>query len=235
MEPITLTFSAALAMGLFYGAGPCNIACLPYLGPVFLARSGGIRQAWRTILPFSLGRISAYAALATAAATVSRVAAVQLEGSTGAILLGSASVAVGLVILWRAARKGANGNSSCSRAQAADSETKVTLQRQPVEASLMPVGLFGMGAAMALNPCVPLGTVALAAAVTADPLAGLVLGLGFGLGAVAIPAVLFSLVVAHIGAEVRERLAGWKGGLEYAAGAMLLAMGALSYSGLFHT
>lgn len=235
MEPITLTFSAALAMGLFYGAGPCNIACLPYLGPVFLARSGGIRQAWRTILPFSLGRISAYAALATAAATVGQAATVQMEGGTGAILLGSASVAVGVVILWRATRKGKNSRSSCSKMPAAGSETKVTLQRKPVEASLMPMGLFGMGAAMALNPCVPLGTVALAAAVTADPLAGLMLGLGFGLGAVAIPAVLFSLVVAHIGAEVRERLAGWKGGLEYAAGAMLIAMGALSYSGLFHT
>lgn len=234
MEPITLSFSAALAMGLFYGAGPCNIACLPYLGPVFLARSGGIRQAWRTILPFSLGRISAYAALATAAATVGRAATVQLEGGTGAILLGSASFAVGLVILWRAARKGTKAPSSCSRTQPAGNEIKVTLQRKPVEASLMPMGLFGMGTAMALNPCVPLGTVALAAAVTADPLAGLTLGLGFGLGAVAIPAVLFSLVVAHIGAEVRERLASWKGGLEYAAGTMLIAMGALSYSGLFH-
>ncbi|MCW8918564.1 MAG: sulfite exporter TauE/SafE family protein [Gammaproteobacteria bacterium] len=234
MEPIALSFSAALVMGLFYGAGPCNIACLPYLGPVFLARSGGIREAWRTVVPFSLGRITAYAALGAAAATVGRAATVELEEGTGAILLGSASVTVGLVILWRSARKATNSSSYCSRPQAADHETKITLQRKPVEAALMPMGLFGMGATMALNPCAPLGTVALAAAVTAEPLAGLMLGLGFGLGAVAIPAVLFSLVVAHIGAEVRERLVGWKGGLERAAGTMLIAMGVFSFSGLFH-
>ncbi|SCZ49098.1 sulfite exporter TauE/SafE family protein [Thiohalomonas denitrificans] len=234
MEPVALSFSAAVVMGLIYGAGPCNIACLPYLGPVFLARSGGIRQAWRTILPFSLGRLSAYAVLGAMAATAGRAVTVQLENGTGTIVLGIASVTVGLVILWRSVRKSEGSPASCSGHRSPEGEAKITLHRKPADAPLMPMGLFGMGTAMALNPCVPLGTVALAAAVTADPMAGLMLGLGFGLGAVAIPAVLFSLVVAHIGAEVRERLSGWKGGLERAAGAMLIGMGALSISGLFH-
>ncbi|WP_303901061.1 urease accessory protein UreH domain-containing protein [Thiohalomonas denitrificans] len=234
MEPVALSFSAALVMGLIYGAGPCNIACLPYLGPVFLARSGGIRQAWRTILPFSLGRLSAYAALGAAAAAVGRAVTVQLEYGAGAVLLGAASVIVGLVILWRSRRTGKGTPSSCSAHPSPGNQSEIILHHKPADTALMPMGLFGMGAAMALNPCVPLGTVALAAAVTADPTAGLMLGVGFGLGAVAIPAVLFSLVVAHIGAEVRERLAGWKGGLERTAGAMLIGMGALSISGLFH-
>ncbi len=234
MEPVALSFSAALVMGLLFGAGPCNIACLPYLGPVFFARSGGIGQAWRTILPFSLGRLSAYAALGAVAAASGRAVTVQLENGTGAMLLGIASVMVGLVILWRSGRKGKETPSACSAHRAPGGEATITLYRKSADAPLMPVGLFGMGAAMALNPCTPLGTVALAAAVTAKPVAGMLLGLGFGLGAVAIPAVLFSLVVAHIGAEVRERLAGWKGRLEWAAGAMLIGMGALSFSGLFH-
>jgi sulfite exporter TauE/SafE len=68
LEPVVLSFGAALLLGLGYGAGPCNIACLPYLGPVFAATEGGIRGAWRTLLPFSLGRITGYALLGGLAA-----------------------------------------------------------------------------------------------------------------------------------------------------------------------
>ena len=57
----TLTFGAALLLGLGFGAGPCNIACLPFLGPVFVASGGGVRRAWRVLLPFSLGRLTGYA------------------------------------------------------------------------------------------------------------------------------------------------------------------------------
>ncbi len=38
MDSLTLGFSAAMIMGLAFGAGPCNITCLPYLGPVFLGQ-----------------------------------------------------------------------------------------------------------------------------------------------------------------------------------------------------
>ena len=58
-----MTFSLAMAMGLIFGLGPCNVACLPYLGPVFLARDGGLRRSWRTIVPFSMGRLSGYTLL----------------------------------------------------------------------------------------------------------------------------------------------------------------------------
>ena len=40
VTPLSLGFGAAFLMGLAFGAGPCNIACLPYLGPVFLSGSG---------------------------------------------------------------------------------------------------------------------------------------------------------------------------------------------------
>ena len=54
-------------LGFSYGSGPCNIACLPYLGPVLMNSSEGIRGAWRTLLPFSLGRLSGYVLLGSGA------------------------------------------------------------------------------------------------------------------------------------------------------------------------
>ncbi len=67
LVPVSLSFGAALLLGLSFGSGPCNIACLPYLGPVFVATGNGVRQAWRTLLPFSLGRMTGYALLGGAA------------------------------------------------------------------------------------------------------------------------------------------------------------------------
>ena len=63
LEPVTLSFTAALLLGLSFGSGPCNIACLPYLGPVFMATDNGVRRAWRILLPFSLGRMTGYTLL----------------------------------------------------------------------------------------------------------------------------------------------------------------------------
>jgi thiol:disulfide interchange protein DsbD len=51
------------ALGLVFGMGPCTITCLPFLGPVFLAKSGGIAQSWKIILPFSMGRLASYTTL----------------------------------------------------------------------------------------------------------------------------------------------------------------------------
>ncbi len=82
-----------------------------------------------------------------------------------------------------------------------------------------------MGTGMALNPCAPLSTVILAAATTASALAGFSLGLGFGLGAVIVPTLTFSLGVAHFGSQVREHLGQWRPALENASVGLLLLLG----------
>ncbi|HKJ76404.1 MAG TPA: sulfite exporter TauE/SafE family protein, partial [Gammaproteobacteria bacterium] len=102
---------------------------------------------------------------------------------------------------------------------------------EPDDANALPTALFGMGAAMALNPCMPLATVLLAAAATASWFSGGLLGLGFGLGAVVVPAVVFGLLVAHIGDQIRSHLARWERGLTRAAGAMLLVLGTTTAAG----
>ena len=82
-----------------------------------------------------------------------------------------------------------------------------------------------MGTGMAFNPCAPLTTVILASATTASALAGLSLGLGFGLGAVLLPTLIFALGVAHFGKQVREHLWQWRRTLENASVGLLLLIG----------
>jgi cytochrome c biogenesis protein CcdA len=227
VDALTLSFSAVLLAGLLFGAGPCNITCLPYLGPVFLAQQGGWRQSVAVVLPFSLGRLSGYSLLGLAAGYAGLGATQWLEQGPAAWLLGGAALLLGVHMIRRA-----GSANSCAAADTSGAEQPVSFAGEArSQRKVMPLGLFGLGMGMAFNPCVPLGSVLAVAAATADPFRGAELGMAFGLGAVAIPALLFSVVVAHFGTQVRWHLQRWRQTLERAAGGLLVLMGMLTAVG----
>lgn len=226
MEPIAISLPAAVLMGLSFGAGPCNLTCLPYLGPVFLARPDGLRGSWRTVLPFSAGRMTGYAGLGGAAGLLGHTLKGWLQSPAVPWLLGLATVLVGLSLLWRGARGCAARRPAATRQPLARSTGG-----PPGSSATLPGGLFLMGAGMALTPCAPLSAVLLAASVMGTAAGGLALGLSFGLGAVAIPALVFGLAVAHLGSELREHLGRWRRALEYGAAALLVALGVVTATG----
>jgi cytochrome c biogenesis protein CcdA len=227
MEPVALSFTAVLLAGLVFGAGPCNITCLPYLGPVFLAQDSGWRRSIATVLPFSLGRLAGYTLLGTVAGYAGHTATQWLEQGPASWILGGAAVLLGLSVIRRAGNK-----PSCSSSRAAPAEQTISIKPEKQHPRrTMPLGLFGLGLGMAFNPCVPLGTVLTVAAATANPLLGLELGLAFGIGAVVIPSLLFSVVVAHFGSQVRLHLQRWQLSLERGAGSLLVMMGMLTAIG----
>ncbi|WP_420554534.1 sulfite exporter TauE/SafE family protein [Neptuniibacter marinus] len=63
---VAATFSAFL-IGLSFGTGPCNLSCLPYLGPVLLG-PGAQRPFVEVVLPFMSGRLLGYLCMGTSAA-----------------------------------------------------------------------------------------------------------------------------------------------------------------------
>lgn len=224
MEMLTLSFGAALLMGLVFGAGPCSITCLPYLGPVFLTQEAGWRRTFGVILPFSLGRLAGYTALGTIAGYAGYTATSWFKDGPAGILLGIATVILGIILLRRTGK-----GKSCSTK--VSGEQIVAVPGRTAKQKLMPFSLFGLGLGMALNPCVPLGTVLTVAAAGADPLLGAELGLAFGLGAVVVPALVFGLLVAHFGLQVRQALMQWRGKLEAGAGGMLIVLGSVTALG----
>lgn len=227
VEAVSLTLTAALVMGLVFGAGPCNITCLPYLGPVFLSQQGGVSQAWRTVVPFSAGRLLSYSLLGLIAGSAGQVATSWLEDGPAGIVLGVMTVLVGLILIKRSSA----GKVCPSSKTDLPSEQAITFSSVEKPKPVMPLGLFGMGMAMALNPCAPLGAVLLAAAATASTFSGAMLGLAFGVGAVLIPALIFTFLVAHFGEQVRLHLSQWQRPLERGAGAMLLVLGTVTAIG----
>lgn len=226
MVPLSLSFSAVLLMGLAFGAGPCNISCLPYLGPVFLSGDGR-GNFTRKVLPFSLGRLTSYSLLGAVAGGVGYAATQWFKGGAAGILLGLVTMLIGLLLI----RRSRQPKKACHAPQTGVQriEPRDLLQKRRSDA--MPLGLFFMGMGMALNPCIPLGTVLTVAAAGAAWQDGLWLGFGFGLGAVAIPTLIFGVAVAHFGEQIRRHLLQWRERVEQLAGGLLMMLGAMTAMG----
>jgi len=216
----------ALALGLVFGMGPCLLSCLPYLGPVFLGLPGGVRRSWRVLLPLSLGRLTAYSALGGVSGFLAQQVADQPYLPSLQLSLGCATLMVGAVLWLRV------GKSACAVALPAQKmeqplrfmpRDEIAAPRHP--RTLLPGGLFLMGLGMALNPCAPLGVVLFSAAASARMADGALLGLSFGLGAIAVPTLVFGLGVAYVGSQLRERLGAWLPRMERASAVLLVAVG----------
>jgi sulfite exporter TauE/SafE len=226
-EAVTLTFAAAVLLGLSFGAGPCNIACLPYLGPVFLSSNTSISSSWRIILPFSFGRISGYSLLGLLAGIIGAGIENGLDSDATRLIQGGAILLVAFALLVR--RIKSDGGQPRSNGVPVEFSSTTGLSRGPDPA--LPAGLFLAGAGMALNPCIPLSTIVLAAAATGSALSGALLGLAFGLGAALLPALLFGIGVAHLSSEIRHHLTHWLPRLEQGSIALLIVLGVGTVTG----
>ncbi len=215
-----LTLGAAALTGLVFGAGACSVACLPYLGPVFLSAQAA--APWRALLPFSAGRLTGYTLLGTAAGWAGHTLSGALQGGRAGLFLGLATVAMGLLMLRR------------PRCRTPRPAAEVTVAPPRGRRPRLRLGAFAMGLGLALNPCVPLGTVALAAAASGDPWSGFTLGAAFGLGAVLLPGVLFGLALAWFGRQLRSQLRLHRHTLQRLGGLLLILFGGLTAGGLLH-
>lgn len=235
VETISLTIPTALFLGLAFGAGPCNLTCLPYLGPTFVASEGTANHAWRTVIPFSAGRLTGYSSLGLAAGFLGSSLNEWFKSPVVGWILGGATILVGLSLLWKRKQKPETELKVSVNIQATDSiktagSNKINTP-SCVPSRSLPGGLFVMGAGMALNPCAPLATILIAASATGSAIAGLGLGLGFGVGAVIIPAFVFGIGVAHFGRQLRLHMEDWRPKLEVAASALLIVMGVVTALG----
>lgn len=229
VEAAGLGFVGAVILGLSFGAGACAITCLPYLGPIMLG-TGGVRHAWRVVVPFSLGRLTGYTGLGAAAGMVGAWVHLWVSSPAAHAVLGLATLALG-VQLWRRSRRGQPVACPANAGGGPATEQPV-LPLTGRAATPTRLGLFAMGAGMAFNPCVPLTTVIVAAAASGSLLTGLTLGGGFGIGAVVVPAVIFALGVAHLGQELRRHLSRWQPRLMQAGAVMLMLLGVTTAIGL---
>lgn len=212
----------ALGLGLLYGLGPCLVSCLPFLGPVFLSTEGGMRRSWRVMLPVSLGRLTVYGGFGAISGWWGGRFVDGVEGWALHFAVGLAALLVGGAMLARRYSKA--GCSARSGGNPARPLRRIE-KPQALAEQTMPFGLYLMGVGMALSPCAPQGVVLISAAAGGSTLGGLGLGLSFGLGAVAGPALIYGALVAYLGQQLRAQLGRWLGRMEWLATLLMLAVG----------
>ena len=208
---LPLSLPTAATLGLVFGLGPCLLCGLSTLGPVFLVNRVGVRRSWTVLLPYSAGRLIAYAALGLVCGLAGREIGTRLDGAVISIVFGTATLLLGFALLPTPA------NRACS----SGCHDGPTSSRR----GLLPGGLFLTGAALALSPCAPLAAVLVAAATSASAGHGLVLGLAFGLGAITAPALFYGVGAAYLGDRLRVQLGSWLCGLRWLSAGLLLFAG----------
>ncbi len=216
----------AFLIGLSFGSGPCNLTCLPYLGPVLLGPAAS--QPFRAlIVPFMLGRLLGYMVLGGIAGWLG--ASVEQMLVHPVLPLGVAALTA-----WLAFRLFMQAGQSGCQAPVSVSAVMVTPRPQMIatDADNMPserngLQLLLLGGSLALNPCVPLLGLLAAAAQSGDPVMGAGLAMAFGLGAIVIPVLLVRYGVALLGQELRRQLAHQQAVLTR-IGALLLLFLAIS-------
>lgn len=218
MIPVNMVVGApmAAALGFAYGMGPCLISCAPFLGPVFLANEGGIKQSWKLILPLSLGRLTAYATFGAVVGAFGYYAKGAVVSDSVRVIVGCAVLMMGMALLLRGPKK------SCG---ASPLQVMRRMDKRDSVQTLMPGGLFLMGIGMTLSPCAPLGVVLFSAAMSGSALGGLALALSFGLGAIVIPALFFGVGIAYLSTGLRRQLNSWRPGIERISAILLIAVG----------
>jgi len=186
---VEVLFSSMLAtfiIGLSFGAGACMFTCIPTLGVMLLSQDIGAKETSLQTFRFNIGRMSAYALLTTVSGFVGASLVGMLE-IAHANLIFAVMLLFSAVLLWRKGKV-----AGCSSGQ-----------RKQFRA-----GLFGMGFAMGLRPCVPLAGVMAASAATGSVSYGLLLGLSFGAGAIIVPQLVFGYGLGKAGSEIRSQLRG---------------------------
>jgi len=220
---VAATFSAFL-IGLSFGTGPCNLSCLPYLGPVLLG-PGAQRPFVEVVLPFMSGRLLGYLCMGTSAALLGGIIKSYLAHPLVPIFAAVVSLWLALK-MWRQAGEKKCSSAGVHQPTGPKSDNLIASDAQPLDARNA-WQLSMLGFSLALNPCIPLLGLLAAAAQSADPVWGGAISLSFGLGAIVIPSLLVRYGVALLGKELRNQLVQWQAGLTR-TGALMLVLVAVN-------
>lgn len=212
---------SAFFIGLSFGTGPCNLSCLPYLGPVLLGPAS--QRAFRSvILPFMSGRLSGYLVLGICAAAIGQVLQTFLKHP-------GIPFGVSLITLWLALKMWRQApHTRCNTSKESDmNDANIIATDAPPAKSQGIAHLYFLGFSLALTPCVPLLGLLTVAAQSADIIWGGAVALCFGLGAIVVPSLLVRYGVALLGKELRNQLSQWQSGLTR-TGALMLVLVAIN-------
>lgn len=213
-----MTFLSLFVVGLSYGSTACMFACMPFLTPLLVTNAESVKESIRVILPFSLGRIFSYTAIALMALSGAGFVKAMLEDNAlfqG--ILGVLTLTMGLFMFYRVMYK---KNRTCS--------SSPTISRRHTQSLL---GLFGIGALVSINPCVPVLTLVALSANSGSWPSAVGMGMSFGVGAVLVPFLFYGFFLSTALRGLLVEFKAYTKSIEIAAALLLTTVGILIVNG----
>jgi len=217
--------AGALLLGLSMGLTACTVTCLPFMGTWALGRGGSRREVLGHTGAFIAGRVLAYASLGALAGQLGQWLIDALQGRTGHLAIGGASVLAGLWLML------ADGRASAGASGDGEEQTLHFHRRRPAARSgcgsvrLAATPPFLMGAALSLTPCAPLGWLIGICAASGSLASGLGSGLAFGVGAGVTPLLLLVPAFGLLGRHMHSAHANLRLWVRLGAAGVLIFLG----------
>jgi len=217
--------AGALLLGLSMGLTACTVTCLPFMGTWALGRGGSRREVLGHTGAFIAGRILAYATLGALAGQLGQWLIDALQGRTGHVAIGAASVVAGLWLMLAEARTGAVASPDGGAQALHFHRQRPADVRGCGSARLAAAPPFLMGAALSLTPCAPLGWLIGICAASGSLAGGLESGLAFGVGAGVTPLLLLVPAFGLLGRHMHAAHAGLRLWVRLGAAGVLIFLG----------
>jgi sulfite exporter TauE/SafE len=161
-------FLEALVLGLLFGLGPCLSTCAPVIVPVIASSAKNYKEGFLSAIIFSAGRILSYAVLGFIFGLFGKELEIYMSGKV-----------IGLFMILLGAFTFFNYHKKC------------ILPKIKVTNYFM---LFFAGIVMGFTPCGPMGAALAIAALTHSALAGMFVGITFGIGTAVSPLLIIGIL-----------------------------------------
>ncbi len=186
--------------------------CMPFLTPLLTINSSYSLYNLKLISFFSLGRVFTYIFIAIASSYSAIILKSMLkDNQLFQLLLGSFTIFMSIYLLIRILK---NKKTYCSSTNKYNDKKSL-------------FGTFSIGALISFNPCVPVLTLVTFSTNTKNLFEASSYGLFFGLGAVLIPYIFYSLIVSNIVKGLVEQFKKYSKYIEIAATIFLFSIGSL--------
>jgi cytochrome c biogenesis protein CcdA len=186
---------------------------MPFLAPLLVSNSKNFKTASKVVLSFSLGRIFTYIIISIISSSGSLIIKSILKDNTSfQILLGTLTIAMSFLLFYKIFN---NKKENCS--------TNSFINYKPKKS----FGYFMMGSLVSLNPCVPVLTLITFSASATTSFEAIFYGLFFGIGAVLVPFIFYTLIVSNILSGLIEPFKEYKKYIEIFAAIILFITGLL--------
>lgn len=220
LPQFTISYSAALFMGIAAGMGQCSVVCAPFLSTYIMGSREGILNGLKSFAAFTIGRILMCAALGLAAGYIG-TAFLCIDSHFGYVLtaFGAVMILIGFLMIIRPV---------CIRCEKTKEENEMSSLFSRHFTFNPTTHLFIMGMAFAAIPCPPMGAMLLYSPQMPSLISSSIMMALFGVGTIVSPLIIISAAAGWFSKKIKVEAPQYRIVFQRLSGVILILPGGFS-------